>query len=215
MRPMWRRCGPATWSKDTGRLFAAGLALPVGAGRRWELQLTVGAGPVCGSGPCLWERALPANKEFQVPAPGIRPPVLRLTRIPPGCPRIAKSRGLFARSVRVSYAAEQEGGCPGPGAVPAKVRGQACSHSQRKLPQPAQAPAASASSHSQHQLPPSAPMLSSQSHFQVLGATSSHQLCMIRLSSLIVLRVAKGVALCVDCFTPLPCLPCWPGHVCR
>ena len=39
-----------------------------------------------------------------------RPPVLRLTRIPPGCPRIAKSHGLFAHSVRVLYAAAREGG---------------------------------------------------------------------------------------------------------
>ena len=67
---------------------------------------------------------LPANSVPPVPAPATRPPVLRLTRIAPRCPRIAKSLGLFAHSVRVSYAAEREGGCPVPGCVPANVRGQ-------------------------------------------------------------------------------------------
>jgi len=61
---------------------------------------------------------LPANLELEAPAPATRPPVLRLTRIAPRCPRIAKSLGLFAHSVRVFYAAEREGGCPAPRCVP-------------------------------------------------------------------------------------------------
>ena len=67
---------------------------------------------------------MPANFEMKPPAPVSRPPVLRLTRIPPGCPHIAGSLGLPTHSVRVFYAAEREAGCPGPGYVPANVRGQ-------------------------------------------------------------------------------------------
>ena len=58
---------------------------------------------------------MPANEFSQAEIRGFERlrapcPVLRLTRIPPGCPRIAKSHGLFAHSVRASYAAEQQRG---------------------------------------------------------------------------------------------------------
>jgi hypothetical protein len=48
------------------------------------------------------------------PAAALRQPVLRLTRIRPGCPRIAGSHGLPAHSVRVFYAAERAAGAPPP-----------------------------------------------------------------------------------------------------
>ena len=101
----------------------------------WERALPVGADPACGSGPCLWERALPANfcsSVFaSIPAPPGGRAVLRLTRIGPGSqPPITdgrrsaahqaalgkrwphpslrkKPRVFFLRSVRVSYAADR------------------------------------------------------------------------------------------------------------
>ena len=45
--------------------------------------------------------------------------MLRLTRTPPGCPRIAKSLGLFARSVRVFHAAARGASSPAPCLAPA------------------------------------------------------------------------------------------------
>jgi len=62
---------------------------------------------------------LPANEFCQAEIRGFERlrapcPVLRLTPIRPGCPRIAKSHGLFAHSVRVFHAAERG---RGPGAL--------------------------------------------------------------------------------------------------
>ena len=67
---------------------------------------------------------LPANFQFYKgqyrfsPAPGRRPRVLRLTRIAPRSPRIAKSLGLFAHSARVFHAADRTDGDPEPDLVP-------------------------------------------------------------------------------------------------
>jgi len=66
-----------------------------------------------------------------IPAPAGGGAVLRLSRTHPACPRIAKSHGLFAHSVRLSYAAERRRRPPGPACVPAVgtgVRGPARSH---------------------------------------------------------------------------------------
>jgi hypothetical protein len=85
---------------------------------------------VCGSGPCLeggfeWERACPRTGVPLTPAPPRRPPVLRLTRTGPRCPRIAGSHGLPAHSVRVFFAAAQGDAGAGPGIVPASGKAAA------------------------------------------------------------------------------------------
>jgi hypothetical protein len=106
----------------------------------WELACKrtadCGSLPVWGTAHC---GSLPASERTccAVPAPGGSPPALRLTRIAPRCPRIAKSHGLFAHSVRVFYAAEQEGCHPGPGMVPHEWNGSLAG----KLPQSAAPPA--------------------------------------------------------------------------
>ena len=89
-------------------LISLHLAGKVKRGGLW-LQSSCKEGATVRRSRPVWERACPRTARAIAgicPAPGSARLVLRLTRIPPGCPHIARSHGLLAHSVRVFYAAE-------------------------------------------------------------------------------------------------------------